>query len=294
MPEIIDLFDSLKDEFKNIPKENRLQHIQQRLSVIEDLEKRKEIENIFLFLQSSGMLNTNVRPVLVAMIHGIRTRAEWHDNLKELIELQSDAIVKPINYDYFDAVSFWLPLITICRSLKVRHITKEMRLLRRDYPNHQIVIVAHSFGTYLTAKFLKKNIDFNIDRILLCGSIVPANFNWNGLPNFPTNGCAINDIGTKDIWPILAKTSTFGYGDSGTFGFNTHTMEDRYHETDHSGFFTEDLFNKYWLPFILESKIVKSPSTVNRKQKSYLLTILSLFPGISLITLISLTLYFTL
>lgn len=291
MNEVNNLFSDLKKEFENIPKKNQLQHINQRLSAIKDCEKRKELENVFLFLQSTGMLNSSVKPVLVAMIHGIRTQGEWHDDLKELIESESDAIVKPINFGFFDAISFWLPIITIFRHLKVMHITKEMRLLRRDYPNHQIVIVAHSFGTFLTAKFLKNNIDYNIDRLLLCGSIVPANFNWNKLPNYPTNGNAINDIGKKDIWPILAKTSTFGYGDSGTFGFNTHTIEDRYHDTDHSGFFTEDLFKRYWLPFILEGKIIKSPSTLNRKAQKYYLSLLSLFPGFSLITITSLILY---
>jgi hypothetical protein len=291
MTEVINLFNDLKREFENIPHKNRLKHIKQRLSAITNSEKRKEIENIFLFMQDSGMLSTNVKPVLVAMIHGIRTRGEWHDDLKELIETKSSATVRSIKFGYLDAFSFWLPLITIFRRLKVIHITKEMRLLRRDFPNHQIVIVAHSFGTFLTAEFLKNNIDFNIDRLLLCGSIVPASFNWNELPNYPKNGNAINDIGKKDIWPIIAKTSTFGYGDSGSFGFDTHTIEDRYHEICHSGFFTENLFKKYWLPFILEGEIVKSPATINRKQKKYYLSLLSLFPGISLITITSLIIY---
>jgi pimeloyl-ACP methyl ester carboxylesterase len=292
MTEVIDLFSDLKKEFKNIPLESRFNHIRQRLSAITNDEKRKDLEDVFLFMQSSGMLNTSTKPVVVAMIHGIRTQGEWHDNLKELIESKSNAIVKPIKFGFFDAVSFWLPIFTIFRWLKVRHVTKEMRILRRDYPDHEVVIVAHSFGTFLTAKFLEKNIDFNIDRLLLCGSIVPASFDWNKLPNYPTNGNAINDIGTKDLWPIFAKTSTFGYGDSGSFGFDTHTIEDRYHETGHSGFFTDELFNSYWLPFILDGEIVKSPSTTNRKPKKYYLSLLSLFPGISLVSLVSFTLYY--
>jgi len=281
------IFEQLKSEFNNIKPESRLQHLRQRLSAIKDDSEKSLVEDMFLFLQQTGLLNNDIKPVLVAMIHGIRTRGEWHDDLKNLIESKSDAVVKPISFGFFDAVSFWLPLITIFRHLKVKHVTKQMRLLRRDFPNHQIVIVAHSFGTFLTANFMKKNTDYDIDRLLLCGSIVSENFDWDSLPNFPRNGRVMNDIGNGDIWPILAKTSTFGYGASGSYGFNTHTIENRYHDYGHSGFFCESTFNDYWLPFILEGRIVSSPATLDRKPKNYIFSLLTLFQGVGLIILLA-------
>lgn len=286
------LFDDLQKEFINIPEEKRIEHIQLRLSAIDNQEEKKIVEGAFLFLLNTGMLKTYVKPVLVAMIHGIRTQAEWYDDFKNFVESNSSVTVKPIKFGFFNAVAFWLPIFTIFRRLKIKHVTKKMRLLRRDFPDHKIVIVAHSFGTYITAKFLKNEADFDIDRIILCGSIVPENFDWDVLPNYPRNGSVINDIGTKDLWPVLAKTSTFGYGASGSLGFNTPSIEDRYHEMAHSDFFTEELFRDYWLPFILDGEIVKSPSTTNRKTKSYYISLLSLFPGFLLITISSFVLWF--
>jgi len=282
MTETLDLFNQIKNEFVNILPEKRLEHIQLRLSAIDNQKEKELVESVFLFLQGTGMLKAYVKPTLVAMIHGIRTQAEWYDDFKDFVESNSNVTVKPIKFGFFNAIAFWLPLITIFRWLKVMHVTKKMRLLRRDFPDHKIVIVAHSFGTYITAKFLKNNTDFDVDRMILCGSIVPENFGWDKLPNFPRNDSVINDIGTKDIWPVLAKTSTFGYGASGALGFNTPTIEDRYHDMAHSDFFTDELFGKYWLPFILDGEIVKSPNTTKRQTKSYYISILSMFPGISL------------
>jgi pimeloyl-ACP methyl ester carboxylesterase len=282
MAATLDLFNQLQDEFVNILPEKRFEHIKVRLSAINNPDEKKIIEGVFLLLQNGGMLNLYVKPTLVAMIHGIRTQAEWYDDFKDFVESNSSVIVKPVKFGFFNAIAFWLPLITIFRWLKVRHVTENMKLLRRDFPDHKIVIVAHSFGTYITAKFLKNNTDFDVDRIILCGSIVSENFKWDKLPNFPRNSSVINDIGTKDIWPVLAKTSTFGYGASGALGFNTSTIENRYHDVAHSDFFTNELFGKYWLPFILDGEIVKSPNTTKRQTKSYYISILSLFPGISL------------
>lgn len=283
MTEHSELFNELKIEFAAIPKANRYNHLKQRLNSIKDKAEKKLIEDIVLFLGESGLLVDSTKPILIAMIHGIRTQGEWHDRLKTFLENDNSITVVPIKFGFFDSISFWLPLFTFFRYLKVRHVTKEMRILKRDYPNHDLVVIAHSFGTFLISKFLKENSDYNIDRILLCGSIVPENFDWNALPNFPKKGNAVNDIGFKDIWPVLAKTSTFGYGASGRFGFNTHTIEDRYHNFSHSDFFSDDMFQNYWKPFIKKGEIVQSPFTSERNPQNYFVSILGLFPGFLLI-----------
>ncbi|MEP1383484.1 MAG: hypothetical protein ABJK64_06780 [Paraglaciecola sp.] len=287
MPDIDILFNELRTEFTGIPSEHRYNHLKQRLKAIEDKAERKQIEDIVLFVLESGMLAENTKPILIAMIHGIRTQGEWHDRLKTFLEHDTSITVKPIKFGFIDCISFWLPVFTLFRHLKVKHITKEMRLLKRDHPNHEVVVIAHSFGTFLISKFLKKNTDYNIDRLLLCGSIVPESFDWNALPNFPKQGNAINDIGCKDIWPVLAKTSTFGYGASGRFGFNTHTIENRYHNFSHSDFFSDSMFKTYWQPFIKNGEIVQSPFSSERKSPDFIVSLLGLFPGFLLIIALS-------
>ena len=66
----------------------------------------------------------------------------------------------------------------------------------------------------------------------------------------------LNEVGKKDIWPSLASTATWGYGDVGSTGFGVAWVHDRYHDLSHGGFLTADFARKYWVPFLLDGTIV--------------------------------------
>ncbi len=73
-------------------------------------------------------------------------------------------------------------------------------------------------------------------------------------------GHILNDCGKKDVWPVLAKSMSWGYGSTGTYGMKSGTVHDRFHPINHSQYFNDKFVKKYWKPFIKERKIVKTES----------------------------------
>ena len=68
----------------------------------------------------------------------------------------------------------------------------------------------------------------------------------------------INECGIRDIWPVLAESSTWGYGASGTFGFGAPGVSDRFHQCGHSDYFTEEMVTKYWLPWFERAEMIRT------------------------------------
>jgi hypothetical protein len=67
----------------------------------------------------------------------------------------------------------------------------------------------------------------------------------------------INDCGLNDVWPVLAKSTTWGYGSSGRFGFGHSRVKDRFHSLGHGGFFTTAFAENYWAPFVSRGEIIE-------------------------------------
>jgi hypothetical protein len=118
-------------------------------------------------------------------------------------------------------------------------------------------VIAHSFGTYAIGKILKENPDIRLHRLILCGAILPSEFRWDQIPHSVETEI-INDCGIRDIWPVLAQSTTFGYGPSGRFGFGAPGVRDRYHDFGHGGFFQEQFVSNFWLPWFRSGNFVKS------------------------------------
>jgi len=275
-------------ELESIPNDQKLTHIKARLLAIKDLEERAFLENIFLMVQSLGHIT---QKLVIILIHGIRTQGKWQDTLEDELVSVGITDVYKLSYRFYDLASFWIPIPFLFRIFPINHIKQEMRIVQSAHPNDEIVVVAHSFGTYIISKILPTATDLKIKRLLLCGSIIKEGYKWDRL-NFSAKGNVINDCGTKDFLPLLAKTSTFGYGASGTLGFRTHVVESRYHEFGHSDFFSKKVMKKFWLPFILDGKVVTSNTRAKRAGPPWLATILSLFPGQLFLMITGLVCYF--
>jgi alpha/beta hydrolase fold. len=153
---------------------------------------------------------------LVIVVHGIRTRAEWFSHFRELVESDGSIFV-PAGYEFFDAFRFLCPLWTRRRPVRIvlEKIRDALNLHRGRYS--EVVMVGHSFGTYIICQVLRNYPDIRADRLLFCGGVVKATFGWPHLPNRPAH--VLNEVGSRDIWPVLAKSATWGFGSTGTFGF---------------------------------------------------------------------------
>jgi pimeloyl-ACP methyl ester carboxylesterase len=209
-------------------------------------------------------LNNKDKQVIL-LIHGIRTHAWWMGTVKAMIEKTSGATVIPLKYDYFDFFRFWCPFV-ICRQGPINRLHKDLRNAIKQFGERPISAIAHSYGTYALARILLEHDDIKLKRIVLCGSIIPNSFPWARIANQITSdemrNAVLNDCGTQDIWPVLAKSTTWGYGSSGTHGFGSVQVTDRIHAMPHSGYFHKDFVKKFWLPFIASGEIV--PSAVER------------------------------
>lgn len=225
---------------------------------------KRDIEAVqFLsaFTRSAGLGTQAVRTHGVVLIHGIRTAAGWRNRIGNEIEEADRSLTPiPIGYGFFDVVRFVLP--GPWRKTAAETVWEKMKSVF-DNPNlGRVSVVAHSFGTWIIGYLLThKNVKFH--RVLLCGAILNTRYDWDtamskiSAPPFPGAPTAriINDCGTSDIWPILARSATWGYDMSGRWGFQHALVHDRFHPVSHSGFFKEGFARDYWVPALTHDHI---------------------------------------
>lgn len=197
---------------------------------------------------------------VILLIHGIRTQAEWQYMVAKVLGRIPDALVLPIKYEFFDAVRFWFPFAT--RNRPIGEILWRIHEARRLYPTACLSVIAHSFGTYAVGMILKDNPDVKLHRLVLCGAVLPRGYRWDQIGK-QIEMEVINDCGLRDVCPVLAEWSSWGYGASGTYGFGTPGIYDRYHNFKHSGFFDKSFVTKFWLSWF-ENGLLK-PGIAPRK-----------------------------
>ncbi|WP_407851126.1 hypothetical protein [Bordetella petrii] len=225
-----------------------------------------ERENAELYFLRFPYGEDDSPPVVIVFLHGIRTWGEWQDRLTQALQAEYQVTAHPIKYGRVDILRFLVPFL---RRSAVKEVTEKISCLERLYPGARIAICAHSFGSYLVGRILMRNPALNVTRLLLCGSILPRAYGWqNAFPN--GNGKNIvNDVGTRDIWPIVAYSLVYGCGESGRFGFGHPYVVDRFHDLGHCDFFSTEHVTKYWVPFLIEGQVVTSPHTEERKPPGF-------------------------
>lgn len=215
--------------------------------------------------------------ISIVLVHGIRTDANWFSIFTETFSHNTNVRISHSGYGFFTAVGLWGPL----RRSAIAKVERELREDAFLNPASKRVIVAHSFGTYIISKILESNIDIRPSKLILCGSIVKRDFHWT--KHAPScSGAIVNDVGTRDLYPILASASTLGYGGSGLMGFQTGAVKDRFFDYGHSDFFSREHIEKYWKPFILSDWVEKSEWDVKRPKTPYLAMLLEKGPMLTL------------
>jgi pimeloyl-ACP methyl ester carboxylesterase len=192
---------------------------------------------------------------VVILIHGIRTAAWWQNRVASIIEREPHVTVIPLKYGYFDLIRFLCPF-GFCRNGPVERIRKQLQGIRDDFKDYKFVVFAHSYGTYVLSRILLENPRFMFDRVILCGSIIRNNFDWDRVQNQiltreeNKRDAIINECGTRDVWPAFANSVSWGYGATGTYGFGVQNVRDRFHPIKHSGFFDDKFVESYWVPAV--------------------------------------------
>jgi hypothetical protein len=210
---------------------------------------------------------------IVLLVHGIRDFGEWEQKVSSALEEIPGTKAPPLSYGRFDALRFWFPFWT--REAPVKKLLWRIRSARDRFSTAKLSVIAHSFGTYAIGKILRENPDIRLHRLVLCGAILPSEFRWDQIRNSVETEI-INDCGLRDIWPVLAQSTTFGYGSSGRFGFGTPGVRDRYHDFGHRGFLQEKFVSDFWLPWFRSSTYVKAKAPSPSGARWHLLTIIQL------------------
>jgi hypothetical protein len=193
--------------------------------------------------------------------------------VKGVLHQEGICEVIPLQYGYFDVIRFWWPLWT--REKPINKILWRVEHAVGLYPGAELIIVAHSFGTYAIATILERKPHIRPSRMILCGSVISSDYRWDKLSNCPR---VINECGNRDIWPVLAQAASWGYGASGTFGFGTPGIVDRFHDIPHGGYFKKSFVDTYWTPWISSGAYVPSPFESSRPEPPWWRSILTNLP----------------
>lgn len=212
---------------------------------------------------------------VVILVHGIRDRAIW---LREIVpQLKADGFTPaPVNYGRFDLLRFLFP-IPFFRKVAARTVASQIQTtIFEEHKDATYSIIAHSFGTYVTANILAEALWLRVDRIIFCGSVLGYDFPFQRFAQRFAPPI-LNEVGTADIWPAVAESVTWGYGSGGTFGFNRPLVIDRWHEgADHHDFLNANFCHDYWVPFLKDGTVVSAPPATSRHPSW--LNLISIFP----------------
>ena len=193
---------------------------------------------------------------VVILVHGIRDYALWQSRVRSELEA-AGFVVEPTNYGRFGLVQFLAP-VPFFRRWAISQIGEEIRIVKQSYPGARFSIIAHSFGTYIIASLIKKTFDLNASRIIFCGSVVSYRFRFQ---DYERRFVApiLNEVGTRDAWPAIAQSVTWGYGSAGTYGFRRPLVRDRWHNgAGHGHFLVTGFCSKFWVPFLKDGAIAKA------------------------------------
>jgi serine/threonine-protein kinase len=189
---------------------------------------------------------------VVVTLHGIRTNAKWQRAFAEVANVAGlEPRLDRWNFGYFSSLRFLLPW---ARRAKVQWFRATFEL---EFPAAQTAlsrpsIIAHSFGTYIVGYALLRYPYLRLNRVLLCGSILPAEFPWDVLLERGQVQAVRNEYGSEDIWTELVDWFIPGTGRSGVDGFSTThpRLEQERFTFAHSEYFERGHMTNKWLPFL--------------------------------------------
>jgi hypothetical protein len=269
-----EIVDQLTAEVAKHPERDRFAVAQGFLAGVPNVSPsdKNAAFNLLTLGLTIGQSLPRVRKHFVILIHGIRTTGAWAEMAKHVLDSAANCETRVLRYDYVDLLRFSIP--GPWRRTPGKRVLQQIQNLRSHEDSADISVICHSFGTYILCNVLLATRWVRLKRIILCGSIVPREFPWaDVVTEFEPR--ALNECGTKDLWPLWASLLSFGYGPTGTHGFGDVTYVcDRFHKVGHGGFFDEEFIRSMWVPFILTGKIEPTDWDRTRPPPGFLLSVM--------------------
>lgn len=185
-------------------------------------------------------------------VHGIRTYAEWNAEVAH-ISSSSGWIFAPFTFGFFDIAQL---ANASERNLIVDRFRSHINDIVDKY-SCDVSVIAHSFGTYVVAKYLL-GFDIppvSIDTLILTGSILSESLD---LDQFRGRAAVIvNEVAPNDDIVQWARAATLWrddlVGKSGMSGFikPSSRLEQRTSQIfDHNNVIKRDVVTKRWMPLL--------------------------------------------
>lgn len=224
---------------------------------------KSSIRDSFSFEFSKMMSKfTSEKSIKCITVHGIRTRGDWQQKLKKIVNENVDTVsFQTYKYGYFTIIAFMLPFM---RWYQIFKFKETLRKIAKE-SDHKIMIFAHSFGTYIVVKaiesLLKEGEKLDIDKIILSGSVLCSSHNFSRIMQ-QTNATIINDCGFNDNVLLLSEgfvPNTGMAGKVGFYGLNNERFVNRYFKGGHSHYFEEPskFIEKFWMPLFTSSENIE-------------------------------------
>ncbi len=205
------------------------------------------------------IVNLNEPEGILVTIHGLLSHGDWNNNLMPIASSQG-WIVAPFYYGYT------LPDILMNEG-KRKEVIEQFRewiLNIQETYNGRISVIAHSFGTYILASYIngfKEAPPVTFNSIILTGSIVNTNFDWNECRGNKVSRIR-NEIAPNDQWVKWMPEKKWLpldklFGKSGTDGFiNDSEILAQFTNNifDHNNVIKKDVITQMWMPYLNANK----------------------------------------
>lgn len=189
----------------------------------------------------------------------------------------------------------------MARFLLYRARQRNVRLFMDDYtealarnPKAEIHFFGHSNGTYLLAHALKNYATFNVNRVVLAGSVVRRDFPWDEYYERGRIEKIRNDVATGDwvvgIFPRFLEILKDDVGSAGHNGFIDNIAQQNsypgYFEGDH-GAAIKDMYHSSIAHFILTGNNIELKLAEKQNGFVVLLSKLSILVWLIIISMIT-------
>jgi hypothetical protein len=210
-------------------------------------------------------LNSQTEKPLVITLHGIRTFAPWQKELADELG-KAGFYTKSLQYGHYGIFGL---LRKSQRRKKIEWLREQYTQITREYPDVVPSIIAHSFGTYMIANVLELYDGIQFDQVVLCGSVIPQDYNWQELVKRNQVKRVLNDCAEKDIVVKAAPFFIKDAGSSGAYGFKRDN-DDHFHQRfiakfGHSDYLHVLNFTTNWIPYLKGGKAPQNRPPLNRE-----------------------------
>lgn len=199
---------------------------------------------------------------VVISLHGVNTRGGWQKELSSQISNQG-WVYYPLDFGHF----FISQLVSLksFREKKIKWLRNELSRISEETNGATPSIVVHSFGSYLLSEILKRHTEFKFDRIILTGSIIKKDFDWDQVFKNQNAQKTLNLIAKKDLPSKAAQFLVWGAGNSGVDHFDKeHSLLEKheYEHYTHSETHHKSIYAGRIIPFLKGSPLIAASPTL--------------------------------